>query len=65
MPDKNTLPESEWIVTRGMSPRVTPPKVGGSRKPPGPRPAVNTEAEPGASTEAEGNPAPASSEDSA
>lgn len=65
MPNKDALPESEWIIKRGMSPRVAPPKVGGSRKPPGPRPAVTPEVEPEAVIEAEGNPAPAPAEDSA
>ena len=65
MPDKNTLPESEWIEKRGMSPRVAPPKVESSRKPPGVGQAAAKPAEPEAGAEAGVSPAAASSEDSA
>ena len=56
MPDKNTPPESEWISTKGMSPRVAPPKSEGSRKPPGAEPAINTTLEPEVDIRAGGTP---------
>ena len=64
MPDKNTPPESKWISTRGMSPRVAPPKSEGSRKPPGAEPVMNTTLEPGVGIEAGGTPRAAPSKDS-
>ena len=64
MPDKNTPPESEWISTKGMSPRVAPPKSEGSRKPPGAEPAINTTPEPEVDIRAGGTPRAAPPKDS-